>query len=78
MKNEVKPFCKVLVRNTDDECWNIDLYSCTCIMGLNFLTKHVCIGGNWSQIIIYKEELDIYIGTSDDIKGALKEENHGE
>ena len=47
---QLKPFAKVLVRDSDDEPWHLNLFSH--IVGTSY--KHVCLVNAWTQCIPYE------------------------
>lgn len=59
---EFKPFDKVLVRDNDDECWKVNIYS-HYIDNSDF--PHSCIEENYSQCLPYNENTKHLIGTTE-------------
>lgn len=61
--NTLKPFDKVLVRNSKDDIWCCDLFSHiedSCNM------KFKCIGTYWNQCIPYNDETEHLVGKTSD------------
>ena len=48
---QFKPFDKVLVRDSDDEPWDIDLFSC---IRHDDYCKYICLSDIWKQCIPYE------------------------
>lgn len=68
-KYELKPFDKVLVRDSDDGEWKADFFS------HNRLVKDSdyyfsCVGNMWRHCIPYNEETKHLLGTTDDWEGG--------
>lgn len=68
---EFKPFDKVLVRDSNQEAWRINLYS-----HLSKDNNHVCNMGVWKQCIPYNEETAHLIGTNEPYKKPEPKEYH--
>ena len=69
MKDKLQPFDKVLVRDSKENVWKIDLFVKTND------SKHVYhykgFRGNWNYCIPYTEDLAYLIGTTQDIPVTL-------
>ena len=61
-KIEFKPFDKVLVRNSDDELWEINMFSSETLYGAD--VWYQCISSIWGQCIHY-EGNEHLLGTTD-------------
>ena len=68
--NTLKPFDKVLVRNTNGQVWTVDLFSCIINEKPNLIT-FVCVGHYPNQCIPYKGN-EYLLGTSDDCNNFYK------
>jgi hypothetical protein len=68
---EFKPFDKVLVRDSNQEVWRINLYS-----HLSKNNSHVCNMGTWKQCIPYNEKTAHLIGTNNDYQKPEPKEYH--
>ena len=62
-KHQFKPFDQVLVRDHNDERWNIDFYICLSKNG-----KHKCMMSNWNQCIPYNENTINLVNNYDQYK----------
>lgn len=63
-KVELKPFDKVLVRDTKYSEWQADFFS-----NIDEDNRFVCIGATWSFCIPYNEEMAKLIGTTNNMEG---------
>ena len=63
-KVELKPFDKVLVRDTKYSEWQADLFS-----NIDEDNRFVCVGAIWSFCIPYNEETAKLIGTTNNVEG---------
>lgn len=61
-KPELKPFDKVLVRDNDDELWEINMFSSETLYGAD--VWYQCISSIWGQCIPYKGNEHL-LGTTD-------------
>lgn len=73
-KNQFKPFDKVLVKESKDSVWKIELYSHS-YQNLNG-TFHVCVGHTWRYCIPYNEETKHLLGTTKDYQKPEQKEYH--
>lgn len=64
-KVELKPFDKVVVRDTECSTWCADLFS-----HIDVDYRYACVGATWSFCIPYNEETAHLLGTTDDWKGG--------
>ena len=62
---ELKPFDKVLTRNSDDEIWICDLFS-HIVNDWDNQNIFKCVGANWKQCIPYKDETEHLVGKTSD------------
>lgn len=63
-KVELKPFDKVLVRDTKYSEWQADFFS-----NIDEDNRFVCVGATWSFCIPYNEETAKLIGTTNNVEG---------
>lgn len=61
---ELKPFDKVVVRDTEHSTWCADLFS-----HIDEDYRYMCVGATWSFCIPYNEETAKLIGTTNNIEG---------
>lgn len=73
-KIEFKPFDKVLVRNSDDELWEINMFSSETLYGAD--VWYQCISSIWGQCIHY-EGNEHLLGTTDSPKKECPKEVSG-
>lgn len=59
--NSFKPFDKVLVRNKDNDVWNIDIFS---RIDKSSNKPYICIGGRYNQCLHYSKYTYDLIGTN--------------
>nr|DAP82078.1 MAG TPA: hypothetical protein [Caudoviricetes sp.] len=64
-KVELKPFDKVVVRDTECSTWCADLFS-----HIDVDYRYACVGATWSFCIPYNEETAHLLGTTDEWKGG--------
>lgn len=64
-KVELKPFDKVVVRDTECSTWCADLFS-----HIDVDYRYACVGATWSFCIPYNEETAHLLGTTDDWEGG--------
>ena len=76
MKNpfKLKPFDRVLVRDSSNHSWRIDIYSRSYIKG--GVTWNECIGNSWKQCIPYNEETAHLLGTTKAYNEPQQKEYH--
>lgn len=63
-KVELKPFDKVVVRDTEYSTWCADFFS-----HINVDYRYACVGATWNFCIPYNEETAKLIGTTKDVEG---------
>lgn len=63
-KVELKPFDKVVVRDTEYSTWCADLFS-----HIDVDHRYACVGATWSFCIPYNEETAKLIGTTNNVEG---------
>lgn len=63
-KIELKPFDKVVVRDTEYSTWCADLFS-----HIDEDYRYACVGATWSFCIPYNEETAKLIGTTNNVEG---------
>lgn len=61
---ELKPFDKVVVRDTEYSTWCADLFS-----HIDVDYRYACVGATWSFCIPYNEETAKLIGTTNNVEG---------
>lgn len=61
---ELKPFDKVVVRDTEYSTWCADLFS-----HIDVDHRYACVGATWSFCIPYNEETAKLIGTTNNVEG---------
>lgn len=61
---ELKPFDKVVVRDTEHSTWCADLFS-----HIDEDYRYMCVGATWSFCIPYNEETAKLIGTTNNVEG---------
>lgn len=66
--NDFKPFDKVLVRDEDEDCWKINLYS----HKPQNSKSYYCLRYSWSQCIPYNDETKHLLGNTDDCPQKYK------
>lgn len=64
-KVELKPFDKVVVRDTECSTWCADLFS-----HIDVDYRYACVGATWSFCIPYNEETAHLLGATDEWKGG--------
>ena len=64
-KVELKPFDKVVVRDTECSTWYADFFS-----HIDVDYRYACVGATWSFCIPYNEETAHLLGTTDEWKGG--------
>lgn len=62
---ELKPFDKVVVRDTECSTWCADFFS-----HIDVDYRYACVGATWSFCIPYNEETAHLLGTTDEWKGG--------
>ena len=60
---ELKPFDKVVVRDTEYSTWCADLFS-----HIDEDYRYACVGATWSFCIPYNEETAKLIGTTNNVE----------
>lgn len=60
----LKPFDRVLVKESREECWQCDLFSH--IIEENYFKYFHCIGGEWQYCIPFNDETKHIVGTDKD------------
>lgn len=71
-KVELKPFDKVLCRNSKDDTWEADFFARLTRKEIDYTQsgKYLCVGDLWMYCIPYNEETAHLLGTTDDWKGS--------
>ena len=67
-KYKLEPFDKVLVRITNIDVWNLNLFSYD--KGVNSHYRYICISGSYFQCIPYNDQTKHLLGTTDEWKGG--------
>ena len=73
-KVELKPFDKVLCRNSKDDTWEADFFARLTRKEIDYMQsgKYLCVGDLWMYCIPYNEETAHLLGTTDEWKGGEK------
>lgn len=71
-KVELKPFDKVLCRNSKYDTWEADFFARLTRKEIDYTQsgKYLCVGDLWMYCIPYNEETAHLLGTTDDWKGS--------
>lgn len=71
-KVELKPFDKVLCRNSKDDTWEADFFARLTRKEIDYTQsgKYLCVGDLWMYCIPYNEETAHLLGTADDCEGG--------
>ena len=71
-KVELKPFDKVLCRNSKDDTWEADFFARLTREEIDYTQsgKYLCVGDLWMYCIPYNEETAHLLGTTDEWKGG--------
>ena len=71
-KVELKPFDKVLCRNSKDDTWEADFFARLTRKEIDYTQsgKYLCVGDLWMYCIPYNEETASLLGTTDEWKGG--------
>lgn len=71
-KVELKPFDKVLCRNSKDDTWEADFFARLTRKEIDYTQsgKYLCVGDLWMYCIPYYEETAHLLGTTDDWEGG--------
>lgn len=71
-KVELKPFDKVLCRNSKDDTWEADFFARLTRKEIDYTQsgKYLCVGDLWMYCIPYNEETAHLLGTADDWEGG--------
>ena len=71
-KVKLKPFDKVLCRNSKDDTWEADFFARLTRKEIDYTQsgKYLCVGDLWMYCIPYNEETAHLLGTTDDWKGG--------
>lgn len=71
-KVELKPYDKVLCRNSKDDTWEADFFARLTRKEIDYTQsdKYLCVGDLWMYCIPYNEETAHLLGTTDDWKGG--------
>lgn len=71
-KVELKPFDKVLCRNSKDDTWEADFFARLTRKEIDYMQsgKYLCVGDLWMYCIPYNEETAHLLGTADDWEGG--------
>lgn len=71
-KVELKPFDKVLCRNSKDDTWEADFFARLTRKEIDYTPsgKYLCVGDLWMYCIPYNEETAHLLGTTDEWKGG--------
>ena len=71
-KFELKPFDKVLCRNSKDDTWEADFFARLTRKEIDYTQsgKYLCVGDLWMYCIPYNEETAHLLGTTDEWKGG--------
>ena len=69
---ELKPFDKVLCRNSKDDTWEADFFARLTRKEIDYTQsgKYLCVGDLWTYCIPYNEETAHLLGTTDEWKGG--------
>ena len=70
--DELKPFDKVLCRNSKDDTWEADFFARLTRKEIDYTQsgKYLCVGDLWMYCIPYNEETAHLLGTTDEWKGG--------
>ena len=71
-KVELKPFDKVICRNSKDDIWEADFFARLTRKEIDYTQsgKYLCVGDLWMYCIPYNEETAHLLGTADDWEGG--------
>lgn len=71
-KVELKPFDKVLCRNSKDDTWEADFFARLTRKEIDYTQsgKYLCVGDLWMYCIPYNEKTAHLLGTTDEWKGG--------
>lgn len=71
-KAKLKPFDKVLCRNSKDDTWEADFFARLTRKEIDYRQsgKYLCVGDLWMYCIPYNEETAHLLGTTDEWKGG--------
>lgn len=71
-KVELKPFDKVLCRNSKDDTWEADFFARLTRKEIDYTQsdKYLCVGDLWMYCIPYNEETAHLLGTTNDWEGG--------
>ena len=71
-KIELKPFDKVLCRNSKDDTWEADFFARLTRKEIDYTQsgKYLCVGDLWMYCIPYNEDTKHLLGTTDEWKGG--------
>ena len=71
-KVELRPFDKVLCRNSKDDTWEADFFARLTQKEIDYTQsgKYLCVGDLWMYCIPYNEETAHLLGTTDEWKGG--------
>ena len=71
-KVELKPFDKVLCRNSKDDTWEADFFARLTRKEIDYTQsgKYLCVGDLWMYCIPYNEDTKHLLGTTDEWKGG--------
>lgn len=71
-KVELKPFDKVLCRNSKDDTWEADFFARLTRKEIDYTQsgKYLCVGDLWMYCIPYNKETAHLLGTTDDWEGG--------
>ena len=71
-KAKLKPFDKVLCRNSKDDTWEADFFARLTRKEIDYTQsgKYLCVGDLWMYCIPYNEETAHLLGTTDEWKGG--------
>lgn len=71
-KVELKPFDKVLCRNSKDDTWEADFFARLTRKEIDYTQsgKYLCVGDLWMYCIPYNEETAHLLGTTDEWEGG--------
>lgn len=71
-KVELRPFDKVLCRNSKDDTWEADFFARLTRKEIDYTQsgKYLCVGDLWMYCVPYNEETAHLLGTTDEWKGG--------